>query len=479
MIQVKDTLDLVYLYTKLFDINTMTKVFVVDVIENCSFKDRYVDNQDNIDTSLEQEKVRHEEKELQRKQLLADIIINKPSSASFTKSLCYTLVIILIGFSFTIPFTIIPAHDIIKFPKYWYELFFHSTMSETLGNITFCLLAGYLLNIHHILKARQILIMCVVGNVVQFVFLVAVYLFWDELSGYQFPMPLMGLLDAYSSLTYRLITIFFLFPAQWRKSDKFRSRVKYFILAIIFPVAMDISYNITSSLLRRFKNRYQPIVALVLPIIRKIMLHVFSKITRKTADGDLQGANIMMKYRISIQHTLFLCYAMGSFTTHVTQWVLMGVSFFTIILLCQRIVRLQKRGGCSDLLISLLQDLVTFELAQFNCQLSFILVFAAAYYGPNSMLFGNVSNSYWSFTAIEDIHETLGNMVTFFLVDCTSGLVSAIILQIFCKINLLKILVTVEKEFGLVFGMFSGRFLLLVRFIFYSFYNCIYCKIYF
>ena len=170
-----------------------------------------------------------------------------------------------------------------------------------------------------------------------------------------------------------------------------------------------------------------------------------------------------MKYRISIQHTLFLCYAMGTFTTQVTQWVLMGSGFLTMILLCQRIVRLHQRGiNTIDLQVSIVQDLVTFELAQFHSQLSFILVFATAYHGPNAMLFGNVLNSYWSFKAIEDIHSTLGNMILFFLVDCTSALTSAIILWGFCKINLWKIFVAIEKEFGIGFSLFLGRFLLLV-----------------
>ena len=209
----------------------MTKVFVINGIEDFSSKERYDDNQDDIDTSLEQEKIRHEDKELQRRQAIADIILNRSTGDSFAKSLFYTLRIVMIGVSFTVPLTILPAHDIIQFPEYWYELFFHSAMSETLGNITFCLLVGYLLNIQHILRVSKILIMCVVGNVVQFLFLMAVYLIWDKLCGYQFPMPLMGLLDAYSSLTYRLITFIFLFPAQWRKTDKFRSRVKYFMLA--------------------------------------------------------------------------------------------------------------------------------------------------------------------------------------------------------------------------------------------------------
>ena len=452
----------------------MTKVFVVSDVHQYASEEREINDKPYSDTSLEQEKIDHEEKALNRRHQITNIIMNKQDDRrniceTLIKSCGYTLSIVIVGFSLTIPYTILPAHDIIQYPDYWYEHFFHSSLSETIGNITFCLLAGYVLNIHHILRPRNILIMCSIGNVVQIVFLVVVYAIWTLISGYQYPMPLMGLLDAYTSLSYRLITFWFLFPAKWRKSVTFQSRVKFLILALFFIIVMDILYNIASTLLQRFRNNYQPIVALILPIMRKFILHIYSKLMKKTSNGDLIGASIIMKYRISIQHTLFLCYAMGSFTTQASQWVLMGFGFLTMILLCQRIVKLHQKGNQTiDLQVSLVQDLVTFELAQFHSQLSFILVFAVAYYGPNSMLFGNVANNYWNFKAIEDIQVTLGNMVLFFLVDCTSAITSAIILKVFCNINLWKIFAIIEKEFGIAFCLFSGRFLLLVRSIFYT-----------
>ena len=447
----------------------MAKVFVVSDINGFTAEDRNYISQEYSESSLDHERMKHEEKARLRKHQMVDIILNKQKDQrllceTLAKLCIYTLGIVLFGFSWSAPLIILPAHDIIQFPEYWYELFFHSSLSETLGNITFCLLSGYILNLHHILRPRKILIMCSVGNLMQVLYLVVVYVTWTMISGYQYPMPLMGFLDAYSSLSYRFMSFFFLFPAEWRKFPAFQSRVKFLILAMVFPIVMDVLYNIATSLLKRFRNNYQPIVALTLPIIRKFILYIYSKLIKKTADGDFQGASIIMKYRISIQHTLFLCYAMGSFTTQMTQWVLMGFGFLTMMLLCQRIVRVHQKGIQSiDLQISLIQDLVTFELAQFHCQLAFILVFAFAYYGPNSQLFGNVANSYWSFKAIEDINITMENMIIFFLFDCTSAVTSAIILQAFCKINLWKVFVAIEKEFGIALSLFSGRFLLLVQ----------------
>ena len=98
--------------------------------------------------------------------------------------------------------------------------------------------------------------------------------------------------------------------------------------------------------------------------------------------------------------------------------------------------------------INILQDLAINELVEFHATLSFILVFSIAYYGPNAHLFGNISNSYWTYIAIEDITQTLGNMILFFLVDFSSVIISAVILWYFCNINLLKVFLALLEEFG-------------------------------
>ena len=112
--------------------------------------------------------------------------------------------------------------------------------------------------------------------------------------------------------------------------------------------------------------------------------------------------------------------------------------------------------------INALQDLAICELVEFMAALSFILVFSVAYFGPNANLFGNISNSYWNYVAIEDIALTLGNMTLFFLVDFSSIIVSALILWYFCNINLMKVLMVFLEEFGIDFGLILSFGLIVV-----------------
>ena len=121
---------------------------------------------------------------------------------------------------------------------------------------------------------------------------------------------------------------------------------------------------------------------------------------------------------------------MGSVLTDTTSWVLMSIYFFTNIYLALRIVWLRKRTPERiDDAISIMEDLVVTELAEFQAPLSFLLTFVTTWYGPNSTLFGNIRNSYWRFEATEDIKGAVENMINFFAIDFASAILSAIILR--------------------------------------------------
>ena len=158
-----------------------------------------------------------------------------------------------------------------------------------------------------------------------------------------------------------------------------------------------------------------------------------------------------------------MCYVIGSVATDTTSWLLMTIDFLFNILLSVWIIWSRKRQPDKmQKQIALLQDLAVYELVEFLAPLSFIFVLAIAYYGPNSEIIGNIGNSYWGFTAIEDIIQSLLSMGIFFMVDFSSTLISAAILWYTCRINLLKVFLELLKEFGKSFCVVQGFLLVLV-----------------
>ena len=211
-------------------------------------------------------------------------------------------------------------------------------------------------------------------------------------------------------------------------------------------------YMVIAEVLRRYQNQYQPMIAICLVAIREVFLYIGCKLIKNTSNGDYRGAYIILKYVVCVNHIIILCTVIGSYLTKITIWFLILLDFGMNIFLSLKVVWLKKRRpGKVTSQIYTLQNLAICELVEFHATLSFILAFGVTYFGPNAHLFGNISNSYWTYVAIEDIWLTLGNMTLFFLVDFSSIIVSAIILWFSCKINLLKVFMALLEEFGIGF----------------------------
>ena len=417
-----------------------------------------------LEEKLHLERYRNEDNAYLRNQTLKAILTNAPVEVSWTKTIFCTCIIIILSFSTTVPYSLIPAHDLVQHPEFWYEIIFHGTIINILNSVNFCVLAGYFGNISHIRKLKYVSIMCVKVLVIDYIFLIFNYYIWTHVLGYQFPIPFQGHVVTYLCSLVQFTILYFGFPSNVRNNPDFRDRMKFLFVAMHMGIALDVPYNIVSILLHKFQNQNQPIIAMLLPIIRELIIWSFLKVMKKTSRGDENSASMMLKFVVSVQHTTFLCYAMSSFATNITSWVLMGVDFSMNILLSLRLVWLKKKRPESiQNQIDILQDLAVYELTEFYTPLSFLLVVILAYHGPNAELFGNIKNAYWTFTAIEDIEETIENMLLFFFIDFSSAVASTIILQLFCRINICKVFAVTQKEFAQTFCIILGYWVLLVR----------------
>ena len=86
--------------------------------------------------------------------------------------------------------------------------------------------------------------------------------------------------------------------------------------------------------------------------------------------------------------------------------------------------------------------------------LTYLVLIFMAYYGPNAELFGNIQLSIWQFQRpIKDIEAYLFKLILLLCVDLLSVVVNAGMLWYFCKINLLKLLLKLQKLFWYVFAI--------------------------
>ena len=131
---------------------------------------------------------------------------------------------------------------------------------------------------------------------------------------------------------------------------------------------------------------------------------------------------------------------------HSTQ---MGFDFAYNVYICLRIVWINKyRPDDRDNQMKLLQELSTNELIEFTIPLVFILSTLVGYYGPNTKYLLNIGATIWHSTPIENIKDSVTAILIFFVVDFCSTIITAIMLWVFCKINLFKAFVVLMQEYG-------------------------------
>lgn len=452
----------------------MTKIYAIDFEDNSSiginvksldikFKQTLSDknttptNTDVI-ASLELEKSQHEWEANLRKKVFHKILSNEVVELSFSRFILRTLGIIVVSIVPTFTYTLIPLHNVVLYPYYWYETLYIFGMWSIWVAILNIYLSGYYLNIRYIIQYRHLLSLWLSMIITSFLIMVIIYFIWTHALSFQFPMPWMGYIVGYP--TYFIVgnaRSWFLFPSEWRKNRDFRKRFKFRIGTIVWALLMGLQYELASVVMTKYQNVYQPILSLLFVFIREANAWISGKLIKNTANGDVSGAQHVASSYVTIFYGVVICYILGSSATKETSFVLMGLDFVINIYLSLKLVWLKKQRPVDiEKQIDVILALARNELIECVTPIAFIIAFVVAYYGPNCDLIGNVCAEIWQYTAIKDINGMVITSIMLFIVDFFSTVTSSIILWRYCKTNFLKALIASEKEYGLAFGIMLG-----------------------
>ena len=88
------------------------------------------------------------------------------------------------------------------------------------------------------------------------------------------------------------------------------------------------------------------------------------------------------------------------------------------------------------------QGLVAAERIETIIPLTYMIIILMAYYGPNADIMGTIKLIIWHYKGAigENIEDFVTSIGLFFCIDFLSFVINGIILGIFCKINVLKVL---------------------------------------
>ena len=179
-------------------------------------------------------------------------------------------------------YTLIPAHNVILFPKYWYEYSIQGSTWAILLGLTLTHGAGCRMNIvyihspHHYL--RSVIAGTVTANSIACIF---IYI-WTQVLHFHLPVPFIAYVAAYSTLCACYAAIWFSFPIDWRNDKRFRRRLKFWICQILFDMFIVIFYNVATAILRKYQNDYQVAAALMFVFLRELNAVSYTHLTLPT-----------------------------------------------------------------------------------------------------------------------------------------------------------------------------------------------------
>ena len=353
----------------------------------------------------------------------------------------------------TFLYTLVPIHNVLQFPEYWFELPLQAMFG--LGPI-WCFYIIYLcssyMNVRCIKTIRHFVQMWLISGVAVFSCILISYMVWVHILNYHYPVPLTGYLIVLCLIISGMLVLWNIFPIKWRMNEQFRKRLRNFIYVFIYQQFTTIEYGIATSVLHGVPKDYQWIAAAFLPLVREANVWIITKLVSKVANGDFQGVRIVLIHTNYTSHALILAITVGSIATTASTAVIIGEDFLINLFICLKIIYLKKYKNenptTMDEMIKELQELVVSEMVNFVVPCCYLLCFLAAYYGPNAELIGDVKNGYWQYSAVDDVDQTIKYLCVLWAIDTISLVICMLLLWVFCEVNLYKINAALLMEFG-------------------------------
>ena len=364
-------------------------------------------------------------------------------------------------------YTLVPWHDPIKNPHYFYEalivccfplalvlaadwtmIFSHSTNIKNIRTFGFCF---------------KLWIVLIFTITVAFVLLT---LTWIYVMNYQLPVPFNGYIILLISYASYFSTIWFHLPKEWRQDQTFKKRFQRFMMGATYIILTQLAYNMIMAAVQATPANFQWIVALFLPLVREITLMLALKIFAGSANGDFDSTRVFWTFDIGVIHANALALTLGNSATAKSASAIIGMDFVINLFICLRMIYLKHKDETPENvenLIELTQTLILNEWVEVTAPIGFLGCLILGFYGPNKDIIGDIGASYWQFKAIEDIGRMIQLLSAFFVVDSVSLLITTYLLWKFCNVNLYKGFVALKGEFGWAFATsftvnLTGRF---------------------
>ena len=338
--------------------------------------------------------------------------------------------------------TLIPRHDSIQEPEYWYEIIFPAGF--WIFFVTTVMILDWLMLIERdsmvpiwlYLKAFSITF---IGWLLLFF---TCNMLWTKILEYNPPMPYIGVLCGIPSIIVGIVVVPMFAPVHFFEKQESRRKsinfIKYQLLWIVVG-------QVKGLLSKTFKElRYtdaQCVIAILVPIVKRCTGLVFSKAMKQMFGAKNVRANVLLMVTINFHYGFWVATTLAGarITTMVctvaVEFLIQMSMSYEIVKLHKKVMTFKNDQAKMDKEKAILKLLLA-ELSEGLVPLAYAIGFSMAYYGPNGELIGNVRNGYLQHHTVCDASWTLLVMFGLFFVDLICLSLNSSILWVCCRVNL-------------------------------------------
>jgi hypothetical protein len=123
----------------------------------------------------------------------------------------------------------------------------------------------------------------------------------------------------------------------------------------------------------------------------------------------------------------------GGLATNLTVYILLAIDMALALFFTLQIIYYKKKNSTKSL-NSAIQNLVLAETVELTIPVIYTICFMLAYFGPNAEVLGNIKNSYFHYTAVEDVWASFEMLCIIMGIDFILLIISFGILLHFAEI---------------------------------------------
>ena len=151
-----------------------------------------LETSENLESSLEKEKIEHDRKSLARNKTFKAIIASQDVMHEWGILIVNIISIILPCIVTVVPHALIPLHNPLVFPEYWYEAWIIYITVDVWQNLECCFQMAWCMNLSLPMRTRNLVISSLIISMFSLFFPALIIWIWTKVLGYHIPVPLSG-----------------------------------------------------------------------------------------------------------------------------------------------------------------------------------------------------------------------------------------------------------------------------------------------